>query len=86
MSVKFGVSDSFDKKLSQIGQKTSCTNGQKGCNVQTMDQLKFIFSPKDVLYDLTDSVPGDLKPLVTSQSPQKASIQIILRWRLQKRK
>ena len=32
------------------------------------------------------SVPGYLKPLVTSQFPQKVSIQITLPHRLQKRK
>ena len=31
------------------------THEQKGCHVKTREQMKIIFPPKDVSYDLTES-------------------------------
>ena len=70
-----------------------------GAKVSTSSVLKYRsygdepFCPLEVfkkpgpnLYRKCYKLPGDPKPLVTSQSPQKVSIEITLHQKLQKRK
>ena len=56
-----------------------------GVHVTIQKQHQFFIVVQRLLNEIL-MIPGDPKPLVMSQSPQKVNIQITLHQRLQKRK
>ena len=84
----YSLSDSVaDPEILQRREPDLCFN----LNILKMVSVDFgaisgSTRPSDPPKSATEIQPGDPKPLVTSQFPQKISIQITLHQRLQKRK
>ena len=79
------------KKIIKNGQKVTLnwrsTHERKGYHVKTIEQLKILFSPKDVSYNLTKRVTKFQQPLsitlgVADEKPGGTTLSILkLQWK-----